>query len=193
MTRASTPFANVLVVLAVTVTTVAAAPTRTEGLGAWQQMYSVLTHPRCINCHTATSHPDQGDDRHRHVFNIVRGPGGQGVPGLTCATCHQRSNASTGIPGAPGWHLAPLSMRWQEADGRIWSSARVCRSVTNRATNGHLDGAALLEHHTQAPLVRWAFAPGHLPYGNALTVPPLTHDAFVNATRTWIDAGTPCP
>src|ERR1051326_7212657 len=25
-----------------------------EGLAAWEQVYSVLTSPRCINCHTAT-------------------------------------------------------------------------------------------------------------------------------------------
>jgi mono/diheme cytochrome c family protein len=81
----------------------AAAPpvTRDEGLAAWQKIYSVLTHPRCINCHTATNYPQQGDDRHRHLFNVVRGPEGKGVPGLNCATCHQDANAdSTGVPAA---------------------------------------------------------------------------------------------
>jgi mono/diheme cytochrome c family protein len=29
---------------------------REAGLAAWQQVYSVLTHPRCINCHTATNY-----------------------------------------------------------------------------------------------------------------------------------------
>ena len=51
---------------------------RADGLAAWEQVYSVLTHPRCINCHTATNYPQQGDDRHRHFANVVRGPGGQG-------------------------------------------------------------------------------------------------------------------
>jgi len=32
-----------------------ASGTRSEGLAAWQQVYSVLRHPRCINCHTATN------------------------------------------------------------------------------------------------------------------------------------------
>ncbi|HWC15977.1 MAG TPA: hypothetical protein VG498_03155, partial [Terriglobales bacterium] len=89
MTRDIWRIATILVTFAVTVTNVAAGPSRTEGLAAWEQMYSVLTHPRCINCHTATGHPDQGNDRHRHVFNIVRGPANQGVPGLTFAACHQ--------------------------------------------------------------------------------------------------------
>src|SRR5712692_7369810 len=93
----------------------AGASTRAGGLAAWQQVYSVLTHPRCINCHTATNYPQQGDDRHPHLFNVVRGQTGMGVPAFTCATCHQRANAdATGVPGAPGWHLAPLSMQWQD-------------------------------------------------------------------------------
>jgi hypothetical protein len=87
-------------------------PKQEAGLAAWQQVYSVLTHPRCINCHTATNYPQQGDDRHRHFANVVRGPGGKGVPALQCITCHQEANAdSTGVPGAHNWHLAPLSMR----------------------------------------------------------------------------------
>ena len=98
--------------------------TRPEaGLAAWQQIYSVLTTPRCINCHTATNYPEQGDDRHRHLFNVVRGPEGKGVAGLNCATCHQSINAdSTGVPGASNWHLAPLAMKWQDNNDNILSS-----------------------------------------------------------------------
>ena len=57
--------------------------TTAAGLAAWDQVYSVLMSPRCINCHTATNYPQQGDDRHRHFANVIRGPGGIGVPGLT--------------------------------------------------------------------------------------------------------------
>src|SRR5439155_13474149 len=64
-----------------------------DGLSAWEQVYSVLTHPRCINCHTATNYPQQGDDRHRHFANVIRGPAGKGVPGLNCVSCHQETNA----------------------------------------------------------------------------------------------------
>src|ERR1700736_424089 len=70
-----------------------------DGLAAWQQVYSVLTSPRCINCHIATNYPEQGDDRHRHFANVIRGPEGKGVPGLNCVSCHQTENAdSTGVP-----------------------------------------------------------------------------------------------
>ncbi|HSD45790.1 MAG TPA: hypothetical protein VLB87_04175, partial [Pyrinomonadaceae bacterium] len=60
---------------------------KAQGLAAWEQVYSVLTHPRCINCHTATNYPQQGDDRQRHFANVVRGLGGTGVTGLKCAGC----------------------------------------------------------------------------------------------------------
>ena len=84
------------------------AASNAQGLAAWEQVYSVLTHPRCINCHTATAYPQQGDDRQRHFANVVRGPEGTGVPGLHCASCHQETNAdSTGVPGGHNWHLAP--------------------------------------------------------------------------------------
>src|SRR5580765_732033 len=79
-----------------------------DGLAAWEQIYSVMISPRCINCHTATNYPQQGDDRHRHFANVVRGQDGRGVPALHCIGCHQEVNAdSTGVPGGPDWHLAP--------------------------------------------------------------------------------------
>jgi len=168
--------------------------THEAGLAAWQQVYSVLTHRRCINCHTATNYPQQGDDRHRHLVNVVRGPEGKGVPGLNCATCHQGANAdSTGVPGAPNWHLAPLPMKWQNPEDKILSSAQVCQSLTDRTKNHNLDGLGILKHHEEEPLVLWAFQPGRRRDGGARSLPPLTHDEFVAATRTWVEAGTPCP
>ena len=165
-----------------------------DGLAAWQRVYSVLTSPRCINCHTATNYPQQGDDRHRHFANVIRGPEGWGVPGLNCMSCHQERNAdSTGVSGAENWHLAPLSMQWQDANDQPFSSAQVCRAVTDRAKNHGLDGPGLLKHHEQEPLVLWAWNPGRRPDGSARTLPPLSHAEFVAATRTWVEAGMPCP
>jgi hypothetical protein len=166
-----------------------------NGLAAWQQVYSVLISPRCINCHTATNYPQQGDERHRHFANVVRGgPEGKGVPALTCTGCHQQVNAdSTGVPGGPDWHLAPLSMQWQDKSDRPLSSAAVCRAVTDRSKNENMDGRALLRHHEEAALVLWAWKPGRRPDGTERSMPPLTHAEFVNATRVWVEAGTPCP
>lgn len=169
-------------------------PTTAQGLAAWHQIYSVLTSPRCINCHTATDYPQQGDDRHRHIANIVRGPEGKGVPGLNCSGCHQETNAdSTGVPGAHNWHLAPLSMRWQDTNDQPLSSAAVCRAVTDRSRNNNLDGPSLLKHNEEEPLVKWAWNPGRHPDGTMRTLPPLSHEEFVAATRRWVEAGTPCP
>ncbi len=172
-----------------------ADPKVADGLAAWEQVYSVLISPRCINCHTATNYPQQGDDRRRHFANVVRGgPEGKGVPALNCVGCHQEVNAdSTGVPGGPNWHLAPLSMRWQDTNDRPLSSAAVCRAVTDRSRNENMDGPALLKHHEDAPLVLWAWNPGRRTDGSMRTLPPLTHPQFVAATRTWVDAGTPCP
>jgi hypothetical protein len=175
-------------------TSKAGVSTRADGLAAWQQVYSVLTHPRCINCHTATNYPQQGNDRHRHFANVVRGTDGKGVPALQCVTCHQEANAdSTGVPGAHDWHLAPLSMKWQDRNDRILPSAKVCRAVTDRSKNNNLDGAGLLKHHAEEPLVLWAFRPSRRIDGSMRTLPPLTHEQFVAATRKWIEAGMPCP
>jgi len=172
----------------------ASNPKLADGLAAWEQVYSVLTSPRCINCHTATNYPQQGDDRHRHFANVIRGPVGKGVPGLNCVSCHQSENAdSTGVPGGHNWHLAPLSMRWQDLNDQALSSAAVCRAVLDRSRNNGLNGPSLLKHHQEEPLVLWAWNPGRRPDGTMRTLPPITHAAFVAATRAWVDAGTPCP
>ena len=174
--------------------TAAAVAGPAGGLAAWQTVYSVLTSPRCINCHTAGSYPQQGDDHHRHFANVIRGPAGKGVPGLNCASCHQGSNAdATGVPGGRNWHLAPLSMRWQDLNDRPLSSAAVCRALTDHSRNHGLDGRGLLKHHEEEPLVLWAWNPGRRLDGSTRTVPPLTHAEFVAATRRWVEAGTPCP
>lgn len=165
-----------------------------NGLVAWQQVYSVLTSPRCINCHTATNYPQQGDDRHRHFANVIRGPEGKGVPGLNCVSCHKSTNAeSTGVPGGSNWHLAPVSMRWQDENDHPLSSAVVCGSLTDRTKNGGLSGEGLLKHNEKEPLVLWAWNPGRKQDGTMRTLPPLTHAEFVAATRQWIGAGMPCP
>jgi hypothetical protein len=200
--RASVLTAITLCVIAIAVLTIAvfgvsasaARPNRSDGLAAWKAVYSVMASARCVNCHTATGYPQQGDDRHRHFANVIRGRDGHGVPGLNCGTCHQSANAdSIGVPGAPDWHLAPLSMRWQDVDDHILSSAAVCATVTDRTRNGGLDGPGLLKHHQQDALVLWAWAPGRGLDGKPRSRPPITHEQFAAATRRWVEAGMPCP
>jgi hypothetical protein len=170
------------------------ASRRPEGLAAWEQVRSVLVHPRCINCHTAVEYPQQGDVRRRHFANVVRGPDGHGVPGLQCATCHQESNAdSTGVPGSHNWHLAPLSMAWQDRNDQPLSSAAICRALTDRGKNHNMDGPALVKHNAEDTLVGWAWEPGRDIHGAPRTLPPLSRAEFADATRGWVDAGMPCP
>ena len=165
-----------------------------EGLADWEQVLSVLVHPRCINCHTAVDYPQQGEARRRHFANVVRGPDGHGVPGLQCATCHQESNAdSTGVPGSHNWHLAPLSMAWQDRNDKPLSSAAICRAITDRRKNHNMDGPALVEHNAEDKLVGWAWEPGRDIHGIQRTMPPLSRAEFAEATRRWVEAGMPCP
>jgi hypothetical protein len=170
------------------------ASRRVDGLAAWDQVHSVLIHPRCINCHTAGNYPQQGDGRRRHFANVVRGLDGHGVPGLQCVTCHQESNAnSTGVPGSHNWHLAPLSMAWQDRNDKPLSSAAICRAITDRRKNHNMDGPALLKHNAEDKLVGWAWEPGRDIHGMSRTLPPLSRAEFAEATRLWVEAGMPCP
>jgi hypothetical protein len=124
----------------------------------------------------------------------VRGPDGNGVPALRCASCYQESNAdSTGVPGSHNWHLAPLSMAWQDRNDKPLSSAAICRAVTDRRKNHDMDGPALLKHHAEDKLVGWAWEPGLDIRGVPRTLPPLSRAEFAEATRRWVEAGVPCP
>jgi hypothetical protein len=166
---------------------------RQAGLEAFEDVYSVLTHPRCINCHTATEYPQQGDDRHRHLYNVVRGSDGHGVAGLRCASCHQQANADgAGVPGGPRWHLAPLSMAWQDSADRPLPAREICLQLTD-STQAHLPVKEIVHHHESEPLVHWAWAPGRRSDGTLRASPPLTQAQLVTATRRWVEAGAPCP
>ena len=53
---------------------------------------SVITHPRCMNCHTIDESPRQNDEQIIHLFNVTRGEDNRGGPVQTCATCHHEEN-----------------------------------------------------------------------------------------------------
>ena len=77
---------------------------------------------------TLTAFPRQGDDRHRHVFNVARGSADRGAPGLPCATCHgQANNAASGVPGAPRKRGAWPRSAWAGKGYPQWSCAVDCR------------------------------------------------------------------
>ena len=144
----------------------------------------VLRHPRCLNCHTRTDFPRQGDERRRHAQLVVRGPADHGAPTLQCSACHQDHNVDHArIPGAPHWGLAPLSMAWEDL-----SDAQLCTTLKDRAANGNREVAALVEHMRSDALVLWGWDPGR---GRAPVTPP--HAQFVAQLEAWAAAGAPCP
>ena len=159
-----------------------AAPASDPAL--FEPIVSVLTHPRCINCHQEDS-PRQTDAKILHQPLVVRGADGHGAPTQPCQTCHQTTNTAGGfVPGAAGWSLAPLSMLWE---GR--SKSQICEQIKDPARNGgRHTGEEIIEHMKIDPMVLWAWSPGV-----GRTTPPISQAKFVEALETWTRAGMPCP
>jgi len=161
--------------------------TDSDARAAYTQMMSVLAHKRCINCHPAGDRPLQGEDAHPHNFNVQRGPDGHGVAALKCQSCHQSENNNlAGVPGAPEWHLAPRSMKWEGL-----SKAEIARSMLDPARNGGRSLEETVHHLTEHPLVLWAWNPGVDANGQAREKPPVAMDDYIAAVKTWAKAGAP--
>ena len=159
----------------------------------FEPVAQVLLHPRCLNCHTVSDYPRQGDDRHPHEFLVARGPDDRGAYGERCNECHQGQNQVNGVPGAQGWRLAPLTMAWESESGTALSAASLCRRLLDKSHNGNRTLAQLEQHLKTEPLVQWAWAPGHTVEGARRESPPLTYEQFLGAFQGWKDAGAPCP
>ena len=161
-----------------------AAAQHRQGVQAFTQISTVLLHPRCLNCHTNGDHPTQGDDRHPHLFRVARGGANTGAAGMHCSTCHQTANnPATGVPGAAGWELAPLSMGWEERTPR-----ELCERLKDPTRNGGLDFNGLGRHFTTDARVAWGWSPGG---GRAPVSTP--KETFLAAVTTWLARGAPCP
>ena len=151
---------------------------------AFRQLATVLRHPRCMNCHTATNFPRVGDDRHRHDQFVQRGPDDHGVFAMQCATCHQDINQqANGVPGAPGWALAPLSMAWEGLD-----DGQLADHLKDPKRNGSRALDDLYEHMANDELVGWAWKPG-----GSRKPPPMPREEFARLVREWIDTGAVSP
>lgn len=157
---------------------------RERSIAALRQITQVMRHPRCLNCHTPTESPKQGDDSRAHEQLVRRGVDGLGSASLRCFACHQAQNTAGGrVPGAQGWRLAPLHMAWQPT----MTDKEMCEALKNKETNGNRNGARLLEHMTTDHLVQWAFLPGDR------SPPPLTQAVFHQAVAVWVQSGMACP
>lgn len=152
------------------------------------EMGKVIQSPRCVNCHPRTDRPLQGDAMMPHQPPVVRGPDGHGAAGLECATCHSArnvdfANGEGGVPGAPEWHLAPLTMAWE---GK--SLGDICRQIKDPKRNGGKTLAQLIAHNGSDPLVGWGWHPG-----KGRTPVPGTQAQFGALTKAWVDSGAQCP
>ena len=144
----------------------------------------VLTHPRCVNCHPAGDVPLQGEAGAPHEPPVRRGRAGLGVAGMECKTCHQRTNFEPGrVPGAPAWHLAPLSMGWEGL-----SVAEICAQVKDPERNGDRTIEEIVTHMAEDALVGWAWTPG-----GHLQPAPGDHETFGGLIAAWARTGAVCP
>lgn len=159
-----------------------------EGILAFRDVASVLTSPRCLNCHVPGDHPLQGDDNHVHNMRVTRGADGTGgSPAMRCSSCHQDANvmAPHAPPGAPGWRMpsADTPLIWQGL-----TTSQICKALKDTKTNGNFSPERLIEHAATDHFIAWAWnpGPGRVP-------PPLSQEQFVQRVKDWVSAGLPCP
>jgi mono/diheme cytochrome c family protein len=154
---------------------------------AFRDVYKVLMHPRCMNCHPAGDSPLQGDDRHQHVQNVKRGADGKGKYALKCANCHQDTNlpGANMPPGNPTWHLPPKGMP-------LVFQGKAPRELADQLKDPNRNGGKtleqLVEHVTNDKLVQWGWEPG-----DGRTKPPLSYEEFVKKFREWVEKGAASP
>lgn len=144
----------------------------------------VLTHPRCVNCHPAGDRPRQGDIRRLHQPPVARGEDGFGLPAMRCPICHQAGNFEpAGVPGNPGWHLAPRDMGWE---GK--TLGEICAQIKDPTRNGGRSLDDIVNHVGEDHLVGWAWAPG----GNRQPAPGTQTEAGA-LLDAWVKTGAVCP
>lgn len=171
------------------------SPPETGGTPEWKIIYSVMTSPRCMNCHSSAAFPRQTDDRYPHVFGVERGADDHGLPIKRCTSCHgARNNPDTGAPGRIDWHQAPLAMSTESSPGVPKSGAQMCADVKDRTKNGNRDFAGISGFIEFDQFITWAWDPGIRASGVMRTTPPLaTHGEFVKVVKKWLADGAPCP
>jgi hypothetical protein len=153
---------------------------------AFEAIVPVLRNPRCMNCHSAGDFPRQGNDMHRHIMDVRRGPDGHGINGVKCSTCHQDHNLP-GIhtpPGAPDWELPSpkMPMIWEGL-----SDHQLCELLKDQRRNGRRSVEQIVEHmHT--PLVLWGWNPGA-----GRTPIPFSEKLFLGEVEQWASHGAACP
>jgi hypothetical protein len=159
---------------------------REQSVDAFRQIARVMRSPRCMNCHTTSDYPRQGDNRRRHDQSVQRGTDDRGVAPMQCSSCHQDDNSPGGgyVPGASEWHLAPRAMSWEQAR----SDKELCEGLLDKTRNGNREARGMVIHMTNDPLVQWAWSPG-----SGRRPPPIAQDDFHALLQRWESTGAACP
>jgi hypothetical protein len=75
-------------------------------------------------------------------------------------------------------------MKWEGL-----TKGQICEELKDPVRNGgRRTGEAVIVHLKNDPLVLWAWNPG-----TGRSLPPLSHEKFVEALEAWVSAGMPCP
>lgn len=164
------------------------ANTEERSVAIFDEMFKVISHPRCVNCHTADDSPRQGDMMRMHEPPVARNDSGFGVPGMYCNTCHGSENftyagGEGSIPGHEIWLMAPATMAWL---GK--SEAQICAQLKDRNLNGDRTLSEIVEHNSNDGLVGWGWHPG-----DGRDPAPGSQEVFGELTRAWVDTGAHCP
>ena len=157
-----------------------------RSVALFMEVSKVLTSPRCVNCHPVGDRPLQGEGAtsRLHQPPVTRGADGFGTASMRCSSCHQKANYDPGrVPGHEHWHLAPISMAWQNK-----TPGQICVQIKDPARNGNRTLAQVVEHMSHDSLVGWAWAPG-----TGRTPAPGTQAEFGALLDDWVKTGAACP
>src|SRR5438105_10101759 len=149
---------------------------------SFRAAYTVLMHPRCMNCHPIGDAPLQGDDSHVHLQNVKRGATGHGKYGMKCQTCHQETNLAGANmpPGVHDWHM-PLPTMRLVFEGK--SAGELCRQMRDLVRNGGSSLRGVIDH-LEPPPGKWGWAGG-----GGRSQPPMFYAAVMQNLLEWLDVG----
>jgi len=166
------------------------------GLAAWENIHTVLTHPRCLNCHVGEDNlPLWGTSANPmriHGMAINAGESRIGAETLSCNACHQTTTRPNTVPQAAphtgmDWRLAPVEMQWTDR-----TSGEICAQMRDPDRNGGRDAAGLIEHILHDAdligFITWSFDPG----AGREPAPGSLQEHLEDMAR-WTAAGMPCP
>ena len=187
---------------------------------AFNYLFDVATHPRCVNCHgvieDGAHRPTVGDNSVPHPMNITSLNNlkiavqegkfvqvGETHP-VNCRGCHQDENAREPgrPPGAandlmPGfvWHMPPPTM----IIGNDMTPSKLCNNWLNPRLNSFLaqrggrDDMKTFKKEFEHHVGDDPLVRWAWNPGPGRTPAPGTHAQFAKEMSVWINGGAPCP